>query len=124
MDAPDLIVDASPRMYEFTPEQVRRARLVAAGFARDVEDCRTLLDVLGLLPEPEQQDEPEPKPVPAKKQPVQSGLEREILWGDVFPETREEKVEAARILHRDGLNKTRIATLLRVSGRTINRMLV
>lgn len=31
-------------------EQVHRARLAVAHIARDVEDCRELLDMLGLVP--------------------------------------------------------------------------
>ena len=34
------------------PAEVRqKARLFVAGVARDVEDCRMLLDMLGLLPD-------------------------------------------------------------------------
>lgn len=32
-----------------TPEQVDRARLAVARSASDAEDCRTLLDMLGLI---------------------------------------------------------------------------
>ncbi|MCT2585771.1 hypothetical protein [Actinophytocola gossypii] len=33
-----------------TDEQVRRAQLAVARSSRDVEDCRELLDMLGLVP--------------------------------------------------------------------------
>ncbi|MBO0747402.1 MAG: hypothetical protein J2O47_03570 [Acidimicrobiaceae bacterium] len=37
-------------MSRVTDEQVRRAQLAVARSARDVDDCRELLDMLGLIP--------------------------------------------------------------------------
>lgn len=39
-----------PSDAELTPEDIRRAQLVACGQATDVDDARQLLDALGLLP--------------------------------------------------------------------------
>jgi hypothetical protein len=36
-----------------TPDQVKRARIVVARNASDTEDCRRLLDMLGLLEGPD-----------------------------------------------------------------------
>lgn len=36
-----------------TPEQEQRARMFVATHATGVEDCRELLDMLGLMPEAE-----------------------------------------------------------------------
>jgi hypothetical protein len=38
-------------------ERIRRARLQVASHATGVDDCRYLLDILGLLPEPGDQPE-------------------------------------------------------------------
>ena len=34
-----------------TPDQVHRARIAVARGARDVDDCKMLLDMLGLVPD-------------------------------------------------------------------------
>lgn len=46
----DELDGAHIEMAQAAPETVRRARIVVAANARNAEDCRGLLDALGLLP--------------------------------------------------------------------------